>query len=132
MKLFKWGKDGGKDSTVDGFFLVEIKPLFSIVLLHFQNGTREVFHSHAFNAITWILKGKFIEHNLNGKDTEFGRSLKPKITPRSCFHKVESVGDTWALTFRGPWVDKWKEFLPATREFVTLTHGRKVIERKPA
>lgn len=33
----------------------------------------------------------------------------------------------WVLTFRGPWVDTWKEYLPKLKEFVTLTHGRKPV-----
>lgn len=33
MKFFSKAPDGGKDSEVDGYFLCEIKPLFSIVLL---------------------------------------------------------------------------------------------------
>lgn len=127
MKLFSWAKDGGKESHVDGFFIVEIKSLFSIVLLHFGNGTREAFHSHAFNALTWIVKGKFEEHNLDGRVITFKPSLKPKYTPRKTFHKVMSIGETWALSFRGPWVDKWREYIPATKKFVTLTNGRKVV-----
>ena len=127
MKLFSLAKDGGPDSHVTGFFLVEIKSLFSIVLLHFANGTREAYHSHAFNAVTWVLKGEFQERMLDGKVNIFKPSLKPKITLRSTFHKVFSVGSTWALSFRGPWTNTWKEFLPSTRKFVTLTHGRKIV-----
>lgn len=127
MKLFETAKDGGPDSHVTGLFIVEIKPLFSIVLLHFRNGTREAFHNHAFNAVTWIVKGEFQENLLEGKVKTFKPSIKPKLTPRSCFHKVVSVGDTWALSFRGPWNDTWKEYLPGKKEFVTLTHGRRTL-----
>ena len=49
MKLFKYMKDGGPESTVWGYFLIEIKSLFTIVLLHFKNGSREAYHNHAFN-----------------------------------------------------------------------------------
>lgn len=49
MKFFSKASDGGKDSGVTGFFLFEIKPLFSIVLLHFRNGTREAYHSHGLS-----------------------------------------------------------------------------------
>jgi len=71
MKFFKKSPDGGRDSGVTAYFLVEIKPLFSIVLIHFNKGTRDVFHQHAFNAITLWLKGKVREHHLDGRVKEF-------------------------------------------------------------
>jgi hypothetical protein len=127
MKLFSRAKDGGQESHVTGYFLIEIKPLFSVVLLHFVNGTRDAFHSHAFHAITWILSGEFREHMLDGRTKLYKPSLRPKITARSVFHKVFSYGDTWALSFRGPWKNTWQEFLPKANKFVTLTHGRKQL-----
>lgn len=127
MKFFSLSKDGGAESHVTGFFFVEIKKLFSIVLLHFANGTRDAYHSHAFNAVTWVIKGEFQEHMLDGKVNIFKPSFRPKITPRSTFHKVKSVGSTWAISFRGPWVNTWREYLPSSKSFVTLTHGRKVV-----
>lgn len=52
MKILSKSYDGGPDSGVDGYWLIEIKSWFSIVLLHFNPGTREAFHNHAFNALT--------------------------------------------------------------------------------
>lgn len=124
MKLFAVCKDGGQKSHVTGFFLVEIKPLFSIALLRFAQGTREAFHRHAFNAVTLWLTGRVVEHHLNGTQTEWTPG-QWKYTRRKTFHKVFAVRDSWALTFRGPWVDKWREFVDG--KFITLTHGRKVV-----
>lgn len=120
--------DGGKESGVTGYFLVEWKKMFSIGLLHFKEGSRENYHSHAFNALTWFLKGTVTEEKLKGETKDFGPSLFPKYTPRSNIHRVISHSDTWALTFRGPWKDEWLEYRPNTEEFVVLTHGRKEIE----
>jgi len=47
MRLFQKAKDGGPESPVDGYFLIEIKSLFSIALLKFNNGGRENYHTHA-------------------------------------------------------------------------------------
>lgn len=135
MKLFnfkyweflKRRKDGGEKSHVTVYFLCAIKPLFSIGLLHFADGTREAYHSHAFNAVTLLLRGNFREEYLSGKQVNY-EAGDIKFTPRSRFHKVRSYGDTWALTFRGPWSDTWKEFLPEEHKFVTLTHGRNVVQ----
>ena len=60
MRFLEVTKDGGPDSPVTGLFLIEIKSLFSVVLLKF-GGTRENFHSHAFNALTFWLKGAVME-----------------------------------------------------------------------
>lgn len=127
MKLFKQDKDGGKDSPVTGFWIIELKPLFSIVFLKFNKGTREAFHSHAFNALTWFLKGNITEYHTDGRALQWGASFIPKYTPRVCFHKVFAHIDTYALSIRGPWANTWNEFLPDTKELITLTHGRKRV-----
>jgi hypothetical protein len=135
LKFFQRASDGGKDSGVTGFFFVEIKSLFSVVLLRFNPGTREAFHSHAFNALTWWLKGRVLEHRRVDSESctgfatrEFRPSLKPKYTPRENCHQVESIGVSYALSFRGPWSDTWREFKDG--KYVTLTHGRKVVNEE--
>lgn len=127
MKFFKHMKDGGPESKSAGLFFVEIKKLFSVVLLHFSPGSRDAYHTHAFNSVSWVLRGKLVENMLTKRLNVYTPSLKPVITKRDDFHKVVSVGDTWVLSFRGPWVDTWKEFLPKLQKFITLTHGRKVV-----
>lgn len=127
MKFLKFMKDGGRESRVNGLYFAEIKSLFSVVLLHFFDGSREAYHSHAFHAISWVLRGKIVENPLSGQPREYRPSLLPIFTPREMFHKVVSSGDTWVISFRGPWANTWKEFLPAENRFITLTHGRKVI-----
>ena len=126
MKLFSRMKDGGEESLVWGYWLIEIKSLFSIVLLRFENGSREAYHNHAFNCFSWILWGHLIEYILDGPVISRGTSLLPFGTYRTTFHKVESVGRTWVLSFRGPWSNTWKENIDG--EEITLTHGRVVVE----
>lgn len=140
MKFCYFGKDGGPDSTVWGFWPIEIKSLFSVALLCFENGSREAYHSHAFNSVSWVLSGGLEEDvlvqwkSLAVGDLEAGYtlhhvpSLKPVVTKRDTLHKVSSVGRSWVLTFRGPWANQWKEWLPKTSRFITFTHGRKEIE----
>lgn len=121
--------DGGPESGVIGYFLIEWKALFSIGLLHFKKGSRENYHSHAFNALSWFLKGSVTEEKLEGEHKDFGPSLIPKFTPRSNCHRVISHSDTWALTFRGPWKDVWYEVNPSG-DVIKMTHGRIVVEAK--
>ena len=120
-------KDGGPYSTVLGYWLVELKRLFSIVLLRFDGASREAFHNHAFNSVSWVLKGRLIEEHLDGRIEVHKPGLRPVVTRRSTFHKVSSDDRTWVLNFRGPWAREWKEFIPGTGETVTLGHGRQVL-----
>lgn len=126
MTFMKWKKDGGYESTVQGLFLIEIKRLFSIVLLRFDEGSREAFHSHAFNCISWVLSGGLFEKFFgNGGGLLHFPSFKPVVTRRETFHKVLGLAKrNWVLTFRGPWAKTWNEFIPATGAHKTLTHGR--------
>ena len=122
MKFLSKGSDGGPDSGVTGYWLVEIKPLFSVVLLRFAYGSREAYHSHAFNALTWWLRGAAIERNLDGTGRLWTPSIIPKLTRRDKFHKVISAKTTWAISFRGPWKGTWQEYKGG--RFIDLTHGR--------
>jgi len=127
MRFLHYGKDGGEYSTVWGFFFIEIKKLFSIVLLCFENGSREAYHTHAFNSISFVLKGKLIEEHRCGGTGAYKPGIVPVFTYRDTFHKVTSVGRTWVLSFRGPWSQTWKEYIPSERRNVILTHGRKEV-----
>ena len=129
MKIFSKSHDGGKDSGVTGYWLIEWKSLFSIVLLKFSHKHRENYHSHAFNAYTWWLKGKVVEEfpdPLKGSLT-WVPSLKPKFTPRKNIHKIVVTEDAYALSIRGPWDDTWVEVSPKG-DVTTLTHNRVVVK----
>lgn len=136
MKFLTKMKDGGPDSSVTGYWLIEAKSLFSICLLKFEGKSREAFHTHAFHAISWLLKGHLVENwkfrppFKMGFIRHYNPSIVPIITPRQRMHKVDSDGTSWVLTFRGPWSKEWKEYLPNTNEHVTLTQGREVVKNR--
>lgn len=125
MRIFSKAPDGGATSGVTGYFLVEIKSLFSIVLLHFSAGSREAFHEHAFNAWTLWLSGSVEEHHTDGRVLSFTAG-NLKFTSRSCFHKIIGITEAWAISVRGPWTDYWRERRKG--KDVTLTHGRKIVD----
>lgn len=131
MKFCYVGKDGGQESTVWGFWPIEIKGLFSVALLCFEDGSREAYHNHAFNSVSWLLKGRLLECIHKGAKVHYKPSLRPIRTPWYVFHKVISHGRSWVLTFRGPWKDTWKEFRPLENREVTLTHGRQEVWECP-
>lgn len=133
MKLFSKSYDGGPDSGVTGYWLVECKPIASVVLLHFSPGSRDAYHSHAFNAITLWLRGDVVEESLTSSspmaDITFWtwRPGQFKYTPRGKFHKiVASEKGAWALSIRGPWRDTWEEF--KHNKLTQLTHGRRILQ----
>ena len=127
MRFFEKVKDGGANSPVDAYVLIEIKSLFSIMVLHFNPGYREALHSHAFNAFTiWLWGEAFEVFDTWGKSDRVWWPGFMKFTPRSLFHRYVSFRGAWALTFRGPWHDTWEERCSDGRT-VTLTHGRKAI-----
>jgi hypothetical protein len=116
-----------------GYFAVEIKSLFSLVLLRFEDGSRDAFHDHAFNCISWVLKGHLTEHLVRDEYcddlvdiNEYKPSLLPVLTFRDTRHKVVSHGRTWVLSFRGPWANSWKEIVDGQE--ILLTHGRKRVD----
>lgn len=128
MRLMYWGKDGGKESTVWGFWPVEIKKLFSVALLKFVGASREAYHTHAFNSISWVLKGKLTEDKIWFNDhiiTDYTPSLKPIFTSKHTLHKVDSDGTTLVFTLRGSWSNYWMETVDG--KIVDLTHGRQVV-----
>jgi mannose-6-phosphate isomerase-like protein (cupin superfamily) len=127
MRLFFKAKDGGPDSSVTGYWLIESKKFFSIVLLKFDGRSREAYHTHAFNAWSWILpSGLGMMEYLEDGSSKFLKPDSLVFTPRDRMHKVDSNGTTWVLSFRGPWLDNWKEINEHGHQ--TLTHGRKVMD----
>lgn len=126
IEIFKKSYDGGKDSGVTGYWLIEWKSGISIVLLRFGKGSRDAFHSHAFHALTWWISGKVKEEFVDGsKVKKWKPSFIPKFTPRGCFHKIIAKKVSWAISIRGPWSKTWKEHKDG--ETYTLTHGRERV-----
>ncbi len=125
MDFFKIRKDGGPDSNVTGYWLIEWKAGFSIALLRFSEGSRENFHSHAFNAWSWILSGALWEDLGDMRSRYLLPSFLPVFTGRDRLHRVHGLHTaSWALTFRGPWSKTWIERTP-DGEVVTLANGRR-------
>lgn len=128
MKLMFGTKDGGPESRVYMYGL-EIKSLFTIALLRFEHGSREAYHSHAFNCVSLVLSGQLAEyHRASGSQrwvssgVQLHNPFSVIWTYRDTFHKVYSNGRSWVLTFRGPWARTWREEAGG-REY-GLTHGR--------
>ena len=124
MRALERCKDGGVDSPVDAYFLIEWKGLFSIALLKFNMGGRESYHTHAFDAYTCFLFGDLEEEDFNGSKYKYTFNLLPKFTPKAKNHRVVARRDSWCFTLRGRWQDTWTEDNKDTGKHTTFTHGR--------
>lgn len=132
MRFLYKGKDGGPESKVTGFWLFESKKVLSIAFLRFDEGSRESYHTHAFHALSWVIRGKLREVSRSEKTVkDFTASIKPIFTARKNFHRVFGIGErTWAITVRGPWLNEWKEYLPVEDRELILTHGRQEVDAR--
>jgi hypothetical protein len=128
-RLFFKKCDGGKESGVTGYFLIEWKPVFSVGILHFSEGSREAYHNHAFNALTFWLSGHVLEKKITGEETNYkGFSFFPKYTKRTNCHKVIGIKPSLALTVRGNWTKTWYEIRDDIK--LTLKHSRIIVNRE--
>jgi len=130
MHICKKRKDGGKNSPVDAYFLIEWKSFFSIAILKFNKGGREEFHTHAFNALTWFIKGQLEEEDVDGSLYNYKRSFLPKVTLKDKNHRVKALTDSWCLTLRGSWCDNWTEYKKDVDTTTKITHHRVVLSTK--
>ncbi len=130
MRLFSKCKDGGPDSPVTAYFLIECKALFSIALLRFDEGGREQYHTHAFNALTWFICGDMYEQKFGRGGYIYKRNFLPKFTPRTKNHRVRAAETSWCLTLRGPWSKTWTEDDELAGVHTVFTHGRKIVSQK--
>lgn len=132
MRFFYKGKDGGPESAATGYWLVELKRAFSIVLLRIDGKGREAYHTHAFHALSWVLpKGLLKEEFRDGRTRYHYPSWLPILTTRQDFHRVDDVsekGHSWVFSIRGPWSKTWMEHRPLEGTDVELTSGR--VERE--
>lgn len=130
MKLFSVSKDGGPKSQVYAFWLAEIKSLFSAALMRFTKHSRDEYHSHAFDSLSWVLRGALTEQHLDGRHQRHEASIKPVVTAKSTMHKVTADDTTRVFTLRGPWAKTWQEYNEYTNTLTTLSSGRKVVDEE--
>lgn len=134
-------KDGGDESSVTGYWLFEIKCLFSIVLLKFDGESRDMYHNHAFWCWNWLIKGNLFEDVLHFSyysndvvkktSKHYKPSWKPFFIGRDRMHQVSpdplptwNNNQAWVISFRSRWKSGWNEYNPNTGVHTTLKNGR--------
>ena len=125
MKFHFGSNDGGPESTVR-MYGFEWKGVFSALVLRFDGQSRFAYHEHAFNSVSWLLRGMLAERFRGVSNARYYYpNLLPFVTRRTDFHLVDSIGTSWVLSFRGPWTARWREYIPGVGMRV-LRHGREV------
>ncbi len=129
FSLLKYNKFTFGNQHVSQFVFFECKYLFSIILFYFHKttGEQDRFHTHAFNALSIKLFGKYNEYILEKKEPEivFIKERKKifQYFPRNCYHKIGQSNGCCTILLSGPWKRKWEEYKNNTTTYYTW--GRK-------
>lgn len=119
------------EQEVREFTILEYKPWFSIKLFWFKksSGVQDRFHTHAFNAYSFLLYGDYTEECIeDGRIVQKPRSRSRTILiPKDQYHRITRSTGCWTLLVTGPWGDYFKELRNKGSYYqeVECTHGRK-------
>ena len=134
MRLGKYGKILHYDKTSLGvgnikrFVVFEFKYLGGIIVNVFNTVDQDRFHSHAFHAVSLMLRGFYNEDVVIG-NTTIVKKITPGIRfiPKNYIHKIkDSSKNAISITFGGPWDKTWNEYFDDMR-IKTYSWGRKVL-----
>jgi hypothetical protein len=132
------------DGHITQYTIFESKYLFSIILYNWKTIRQNRFHSHAFSALAFLLRGQYEEETYSKgviKKKVVNQWLKPRFLPQHYCHRIlKADPHTWTLVLVGPWSKYWYEFFDNAKEvnaedkyyecWVKYTWGRKVISKQ--
>jgi hypothetical protein len=101
------------EQRVSELTILEWKKLFSLKLFHFHKtaGKQDRFHTHAFNAVSFLLKGNYTEEVVkDGRVVALPRNRSRLIfIPKNEYHRVTKGEGCYTLLLTGPWGAEFKE-----------------------
>lgn len=115
MPIIFWKKKAVQlgEQNVSEITILEWKKLFSIKLFHFHktSGKQDRFHTHSFNAVSFLLSGNYIEEVIqDGKVVALDRNRSRIIyIPKNEYHRITKSGGCRTILITGPWGKYWKE-----------------------
>lgn len=101
------------EQSVTELTLLEYKKWFSIKLFNFHKseGVQDRFHTHAFNAYSFLLKGDYTEEVL--EDNKIVKCLRSRskalFIPKDSYHRITRSKGCVTLLVTGPWGETFKE-----------------------
>jgi len=123
----------GKGSVTQ-YIVFENKYFCSLIFYKWNTIDQVRFHTHAFSAVAFLLKGWYWE-KVKFKDITMDNfvnvPLIPRYLPKNYCHAVgHAKPGTMTMVLVGPWQDTWKEYFPDSETWVTYTWGRKIIKKE--
>lgn len=101
------------EQNVTELTVLEWKRFFSIKLFHFHptEGKQDRFHTHAFNAVSILLSGDYVEEVIeSGQIVALKRSRKRFLfIPANQYHRITKSNGCRTLLITGPWGNEFKE-----------------------
>jgi hypothetical protein len=102
------------DQNVTELTILEWKRFFSIKLFHFHptDGKQDRFHTHAFNAVSILLSGDYVEEVVTEKRqiVTLKRSRKRFLfIPANQYHRITKSNGCRTLLITGPWGKEFRE-----------------------
>lgn len=105
------------DLVAKQLVVFEHKKLFGIIFFYFSGNEQDRFHTHAFNALSIKLFGKYTEGIIEYDQTKLplvkvkyeDRINIFKYFPRDCYHSINNSKGCLTMLIQGPWKEKWKE-----------------------
>lgn len=106
------------EQNVTEWTLLEYKKWFSIKLFHFHksDGCQDRFHTHAFGAVSILLKGNYTEEVLEGSQIVSKSRNTSRLTyiPRDTYHRITRSTGCYTMLITGPWSGNFKELRQST------------------
>lgn len=101
------------DQKVTELTVLEWKRFFSIKLFNFHptDGKQDRFHTHAFNAVSILLSGDYVEEVIESRQiVALKRSRKRLLfIPANQYHRITKSNGCRTLLITGPWGEEFKE-----------------------
>lgn len=111
------------------YTLFESKKWFGIILYHWKTIKQNRFHSHAFPAYAFLLRGSYTEEVIENGVILYknvNNRFKRRYIPRNYIHRIlKAEPKTWTLVFTRKWVEFWYEYFPENKTWAKYTWGRK-------
>jgi hypothetical protein len=129
LRAWEWVRVVFGTGHLDRFVLFEIKYLFAIYYNVWNVIEHDRFHTHAFPAISFGIKGQYYEQQI--KDGIIVKRLYKapwfRFISRNNNHRMlNSSKNAISITIAGPWDCMWSEtFLDGTKRI--LTWGKNVV-----
>lgn len=106
------------EQSVTELTILEWKRFFSIKLFHFHetNGKQDRFHTHAFNALSILLSGDYVEEVIEDRQIHALKRSRKRFLfiPANQYHRITKSNGCRTLLITGPWGDEFKELTELT------------------